>query len=130
MQGRGALLQSGAPCKMAALWVCSALPSLDQQFYRDDHLFVDLRQQMVILNGQTLTLRPLEYRLLAVLVEHAGEVMPRAALLMRVWGYAPEIRTRTLDMHIRRLRKKLGMYSRYIDTVFRVGYRFRPRPEP
>jgi DNA-binding response OmpR family regulator len=110
---------------MASLWVCSALPELPS--YRDEHLHVDLRQQLVILDGQILTLTRQEYRLLALLVEHAGEVVPRAILLMRVWGYAPDMRTRTLDVHIRWLRKKLGMHAgQYIETVVRVGYRFRP----
>jgi len=99
----------------------SVLP-LDQQFYRDDHLFVHLRHEVVMLDGEAITLARMEYRLLAVLVEHAGEVMPRAALLMRVWGYAPEMRTRTLDMHIRRLRKKLGMHpGQYIETSGRIS---------
>jgi DNA-binding response OmpR family regulator len=99
--------------------------------YRDEHLFVDLRQQVVILNGHTLTLRPLEYRLLALLVRHAGEVLPKRILLMQVWGHAPDMRTRTVDVHIRRLRKKLGILrGQYIETVhrdgFQVGYRFGP----
>jgi DNA-binding response OmpR family regulator len=46
---------------------------------------------------------------------------------MRVWGYSNEIRTRTLDVHVRRLRKKLGQYSeQYIETIFGIGYRFQP----
>ena len=46
---------------------------------------------------------------------------------MRVWGYSTEIRTRTLDVHIRHLRKKLGAYADvYIETVFGVGHRFQP----
>lgn len=92
------------------------------RFYLDGHLFVDLRQQLVILDGQMLTLNPTEFRLLAVLVEHAGEIVPRPLLLMR---------TRTADMHIRRLGKKLGVYAdQYIETVLGVGYRFRPTVRP
>ncbi|MFB3826393.1 MAG: helix-turn-helix domain-containing protein [Bryobacteraceae bacterium] len=68
-----------------------------------------------------------EYELLALLVENAGEIVPRETLLLRIWGYTPQIRTRTLDVHIRRLRRKLGPYAeQYIETIFGVGYRFQP----
>jgi DNA-binding winged helix-turn-helix (wHTH) protein len=53
--------------------------------------------------------------------------VPRDTLLMRVWGYGSEIRTRTLDVHIRRLRKSLGGYgATYVETIFGIGYRFQP----
>jgi DNA-binding response OmpR family regulator len=66
-----------------------------------------------------------ERELLSLLVENAGEIIRREILLLRVWGYSPEIRTRTLDVHIRRLRKKLGRYGdQYIETIFGMGYRF------
>jgi len=94
------------------------MPSLDEQYYRDEHLSVDLRDRVVILDGQILILTRTEYRLLALLVEHAGEVVPRPILLML---------TPTVDVHLWRLRRKLGVYAdRYIETVPRVGYRFRP----
>ena len=68
-----------------------------------------------------------EYDLLALLIQNAGEVVTREMLLLRVWGYSNQIRTRTLDVHIRRLRKKLGEHSgTYIETIFSVGYRFQP----
>jgi DNA-binding response OmpR family regulator len=97
-------------------------------FYRDEHLFVDLRDQVVMLGNETVILTRKEYRLLALLVEHAGAVVPRAKILTQIWGYLPETRTRTLDMHIRRLRKKLGMHSgQYIETIVGIGYSFRPQ---
>ena len=75
-----------------------------------------------ILDPQTLTLTRMEYRLLALLVEHAAEVVPRPILLML---------TPTVDAHLWRLRKKLGTYAgQYIETVIGVGYRFRPTPGP
>ena len=62
---------------------------------------------------------------------HAGEIIPREALLLQVWGYGAEIRTRTLDVHVRRLRKKLGGYAdHYIETIFGIGYRFQPYHAP
>ena len=68
-----------------------------------------------------------EYELLLILVQNAGEVLTREQLLWQVWGYSNQIRTRTLDVHVRRLRKKLGTYAdQYIETIFGVGYRFQP----
>jgi DNA-binding response OmpR family regulator len=99
--------------------------------YRDEHLAIDFEQQNAVLDGERMTLTRKEYDLLALLVQHAGEIIPRDALLMRVWGYGAEIRTRTLDVHVRRLRKKLGSYAdQYIETIFGIGYRFQPFHAP
>jgi DNA-binding response OmpR family regulator len=69
---------------------------------------VDLRQQVVMLDSETVTLTRMEYRLLALLVEHAGEVVSRPILLKL---------TGPLDVHLWRLRKKLGKYgNRYIEA--------------
>jgi DNA-binding response OmpR family regulator len=88
---------------------------------------MDFDQQAARLDRRLLVLTRKEYDLLALLVEHAGEIIPRDALLMQVWSYGAEIRTRTLDVHIRRLRKKLGAYAEeYVETIFGIGYRFQP----
>lgn len=88
---------------------------------------VDFQLKTVRLDGQSLELTQKKFDLLALLVRQAGEPIPRPMLLMLVWGYGAEIRTRTLDVHIRRLRKNLGSYAtQYIETVFGVGYRFQP----
>ena len=93
-------------------------PPLKPPFYRDEHLFVSLRDRLVILDSRILTMTPMEYRLLAVLVEHAGAVVPRRTLLMV---------TPMVDVHLWRLRRKLGIYfDRHIETVIGVGYRFLP----
>ena len=99
--------------------------------YKDEHLSLDFRLQVVVLDNRALTLTRKEYDLLALLVQHAAEIVPREALLMQIWGYGAEIRTRTLDVHIRRLRKKLGSYAdQYIETIFGIGYRFQPFHAP
>ena len=99
--------------------------------YRDEHLTVDFNQQFVSLDGQQMVLTRKEYDLLALMVQNAGDIIPREALLLRVWGYSSEIRTRTLDVHVRRLRKKLGVYAdQYIETIFGIGYRFQPYRAP
>ena len=95
--------------------------------YQDAHLDLDFNRNFAVLDSRRLVLTRKEYQLLALLVENAGEIMPRETLLMRVWGYSNEIRTRTLDVHVRRLRKKLGAYSKqYVETIFGIGYRFQP----
>lgn len=95
--------------------------------YQDAHLEVDFTHGTAALDAHRIVLTRKEYELLSLLVENAGEVIPRETLLMQVWGYSNQIHTRTLDVHIRRLRGKLGAYSReYIETIFGVGYRFQP----
>ena len=100
--------------------------------YQDEHLTVDLRPGgAVYLDAQPMRLTRKEFELLCLLTDNAGEIVPRNVLLMKVWGYSMEIRTRTLDVHIRRLRKKLGSYAdSYIETVFGVGYRFQRFRQP
>jgi len=99
--------------------------------YRDEHLVMDFALQSAALDAERMVLTRKEYDLLSLLVQHAGEIIPREALLMQVWGYGSEIRTRTLDVHIRRLRKKLGGYAdQYIETIFGIGYRFQPYHAP
>jgi DNA-binding response OmpR family regulator len=99
--------------------------------YRDEHITIDFEQQIVTLDSQRMVLTRKEYELLSLMVQHAGDIIPREALLMRVWGYGSEIRTRTLDVHVRRLRKKLGNYAdQYIETIFGIGYRFQPYRAP
>lgn len=99
--------------------------------YKDIHLEIDFSRAAAALDTRRIMLTRKEYELLALLVQNAGEIIPRDALLWRVWGYSNQIRTRTLDVHIRRLRKKLGAYSdQYIETIFGIGYRFQPfRPQ-
>jgi DNA-binding response OmpR family regulator len=95
--------------------------------YSDEHLTVDFDRKVATLDSERMILTRKEYDLLALLVQHAGEIIPRDALLFRVWGYGSEIRTRTLDVHVRRVRKKMGSYAdQYIETIFGIGYRFQP----
>lgn len=92
---------------------------------------LDFSSRIAMLDGQRLTLTRKEFELLALLVEHHGEIVPRAELLLRVWEYRAGIRTRTLDVHIRRLRRKLDRYAQYyIETIFGIGYRFQPADAP
>jgi len=80
----------------------------------------------VALSGQSIDLTPTEYRLLILLAERRGRVQARSQLLQSVWEAAPDIQTRTVDMHVQRLRTKLGRAGDLIETVRGFGYRFRP----
>ncbi|MGA2325845.1 MAG: winged helix-turn-helix domain-containing protein [Bryobacteraceae bacterium] len=104
--------------------------SRPQDGYRDAHVELDYRRTALTVDARPVKLTRKEYELFALLARNAGEIVPREVLLLRVWGYGQGIRTRTLDVHIRRLRKKLGAYGdRYIETIFGVGYRFQPYRE-
>lgn len=92
--------------------------------YRDEHLLIE-NTGPVELDSRRLILTCKELELLTMLARNAGEIVPRNILLRTVWGYSEGTRTRTLDVHIRRLRRKLGAFGdTYIQTVFGVGYRF------
>lgn len=77
-------------------------------------------------DGRELELTPTEFRLLAVLVERRGRVQSRRQLLETVWEVTARITTRTVDMHVQRLRTKLGPHAEWIETARGFGYRFRP----
>jgi DNA-binding response OmpR family regulator len=88
---------------------------------------VDFRRCEASKGGQAVDLSPRELDLLRYFVEHRGEVLGRETLLEAVWGYAGAPMTRTVDMHIAKLRKKIEdtpADPRYIVTVHRVGYKF------
>jgi two-component system phosphate regulon response regulator PhoB len=99
--------------------------------YRDARLVVDFHMQVVFVDGTSVHLTQMEFDLLAQLARNAGEILSRDTLMLNVWGYGPEIHTRTMDVHLRRLRVKLGPYSRqHIETVFGLGYRLQPSSVP
>jgi two-component system, OmpR family, alkaline phosphatase synthesis response regulator PhoP len=90
-------------------------------------VILDLTQRAATLNGEPLDLTTMEFDLLALLVEHPGQVFTRLQLLERTQEAAYEGYERTIDVHIKNLRKKLGDDSqepRFIETIRGVGYRF------
>ncbi|MCH9769990.1 MAG: phosphate regulon transcriptional regulator PhoB [Gammaproteobacteria bacterium] len=93
---------------------------------RFDGLSIDTRSQRVSIDDQPLKLNPLEYRLLCFLLSHQDRVYTRDALLTHVWGGDSYIDERTVDVHVRRLRKRLEAsgYSQFVQTVHGTGYRF------
>lgn len=89
-------------------------------------LRLDLAGHRLEVGKQEVPLTATEFRLLQVLLERSGRVQTRTRLLSDVWGYADDVDSRTVDTHIRRLRRKLGSEAERIETVIGVGYRFRP----
>lgn len=87
-------------------------------------LEVDVDNYKARIGNETLDLTYTEFELLRFLVTHKGRVFTREALLNRVWGYDYYGGARTVDVHIRRLRSKLGPHQSLIETVRNVGYRF------
>jgi len=94
---------------------------------RSGELHIDEVTYTAKLRGRTLDLTFKEFELLKFLAQHPGRVFTRAVLLQEVWGYDYFGGTRTVDVHVRRLRAKLGLeHERLIGTVRNVGYRFVP----
>jgi two-component system phosphate regulon response regulator PhoB len=86
---------------------------------------IDRGEHRVRVDGQEVELTATEYRLLLLLAERRGRVQDRAKLLESVWDAAPDIQTRTVDMHVQRLRSKLGAAGDLVETVRGFGYRLR-----
>lgn len=91
-------------------------------------LVLDRSAHHVTVDGKAVELTATEFRLLQALLEREGRVQTRAYLLQAVWQAQPDIQTRTVDMHVQRLRAKLGKAADWIETVRAVGYRFRSPP--
>jgi len=89
---------------------------------------IDRAAHTVAIEGKEIELTRTEYKLLLTLAERRGRVQTRAQLLETVWEAHPDIQTRTVDMHMQRLRTKLGEAADWIETVRGFGYRFR-QPE-
>ncbi len=96
----------------------------EAQVYRLDGLEIDYSARIVRIDGEKIQLSPKEYDLLVYLVKNAGIALTREQILQTVWGYDFFGDDRTLDTHIKLLRKNLGDYSRYVVTLRGVGYRF------
>lgn len=92
--------------------------------YEDGRLTIDFADMHVTCDGESIKLTRKEFALLSMLAKSAGRVATRQRLLDDVWGHQYYGDTRTLDVHIRRLRQKLGLCGGCIDTVVGVGYRF------
>jgi len=85
---------------------------------------IDQGAHRAYVDGEELSLTATEYRLLVWLATHAGRLCSRGELLKEVWELPPDLNTRTVDTHVKRLRQKLGPAAKYVETVRGAGYRF------
>ncbi|QAT17428.1 DNA-binding response regulator [Candidatus Velamenicoccus archaeovorus] len=93
--------------------------------YTVKSLAVDVTRHKVTVGNKEAALTPMEFKLLLTLIQRQGRVQTRERLLSDVWDIAADVTTRTIDTHIKRLRKKIGPMGRHIETVRGIGYRFR-----
>ena len=98
--------------------------SRQQESYQDGRLKMDYQARMAYLDGESLNLTAQEYDLLRILVSQRNIALSREQLLRMAWGYDYAGETRTVDVHIQRLRRKLD--ADCIETVYKFGYRFAP----
>ena len=92
--------------------------------FQGKHLRADFEAVAIAVDGEPVRLTRREFELLRFLVENRNRVLSRDRLLERVWGYERFIETRSVDVHVGRLRAKLGSAGRQIETVVGLGYRF------
>ena len=92
--------------------------------YQGTHLNADFDAVAIAVDGAAIRLTRREFELLRYLVQNRNRVISRDRLLERVWGYDRLVETRSVDVHVGRLRSKLGTAGRQIETVVGLGYRF------
>jgi len=92
--------------------------------YQGTHLNADFDAVAIAVDGTAIRLTRREFELLRYLVQNRNRVISRDRLLERVWGYDRLVETRSVDVHVGRLRNKLGTAGRQIETVVGLGYRF------
>ena len=92
--------------------------------YEDPRVSIDFDDMRVVCDSENVRLTRKEFALLEYLIKNSGRVATRQQLLDNVWGYSYFGDTRTLDVHIRRLRQKMNECGTCVETVVGVGYRF------
>lgn len=106
----------------------SQIPVADDKIIENGDLTIIPNERKVLVKNEELHLTPKEYDLLYLLSQNPEQVFPRESLLEKIWGYDYFGDTRTVDMHVQRIRKKIGDHSsspKYLQTVFGVGYKIR-----
>ncbi|MBI5418295.1 response regulator transcription factor [Candidatus Poribacteria bacterium] len=89
-----------------------------------DELKIDIAKHTVTIGHKEIEFTAMEFKLLVMLMQRKGYVQTREKLLDDVWEIGADVTTRTVDTHIKRVRKKLGKYEKFIETIRNVGYKF------
>ncbi len=95
----------------------------DEQVLSYRNLTLDSLKHKIMIDNKTIELTPMEFKLLSVLIKRQDRVQSRDNLLNDVWGITAEVTTRTVDTHIKKLRKKIGKLGRFIKTIRGLGYK-------
>jgi two-component system alkaline phosphatase synthesis response regulator PhoP len=113
----------------AVLRRTNSFSETEEDQYDSENLKVDFERHEVFVNGEKVDLTLKEFELLQILIKNKGKILTRETLLDKIWGYEYIGETRTVDVHIRYLRKKIeedDKNPRFIETIRGVGYRFNP----
>ena len=100
----------------------NTLDKFEEEIFEEGNIKIDTGRHEVRVNGKEISLTPKEFELIRYLIINKGRVLSRDLLLEKIWGYEYAGDTRTVDVHVRRLRKKIN--KNYIETVRGVGYKF------
>ena len=113
----------------AVLRRTNSVGEIEDDVYDSQNLKVDFERHEVCVKGNKIDLTLKEFELLQILIKNKGKILTRETLLDKIWGYEYIGETRTVDVHIRYLRKKIeedDKNPRFIETIRGVGYRFNP----
>ncbi len=112
--------------RVTALGRRARAPAVNPSRFEIDPFVVDYESFRLLRSGVAIDLTPKEFKLAGVLLENIGRLLSRQALLKDIWGYGPEISSRTIDIHISRIRKKLGLEPDNgwkLTSIYHEGYR-------
>ena len=100
-----------------------SMGEMQEKILEIDEILMDEEKHQVFVDGKTCELTYKEYELLRLLMQNRGIVLSRDVIMDRIWGINCDVESRTLDVHLKTLRSKLGDAARHIKTIRNVGYR-------
>ena len=103
---------------------CKAITNRNYQFLEKGILKLNTREKQAYLNNQNLNLKIIDYKILEYFIKNPNQILSREQILLKVWGFDYKGQERSVDTHIKILRKALGPYQKGIKTVIKQGYCF------